>query len=361
VLADYVRAKYRNEIAGARKPLAGEELLSEKLKHSYKLMMTRYNRSVELQLIELLSRFDFQAVPSALFDEQAYEKLYKGLSRAQARQALEEDVERLRLPQIVLVDDLGSGELANASWRLFAAKGFDGGIYSEANESLWMIALINNREPLEAEALAQIEARLEAASRNLRPSNQAKSVRWFISKEGFSQPAKKPLKALKAHGSTYTHLDLLYDFVVKNADKDARSTAASEVELIIPIEDEAELIAVRTVEQIARAASFDKEAIAQIKTALIEACINAAEHSDSPDRKIYHRFAIEEDRLVITVSNRGKSFGLMSSEMNSESPKSARGRGLKIIRGLMDEAHFEHKDDGATLVMTKLLKRQEKQ
>ncbi len=133
VLADYVRVRYRNEIAGARKPLAGEELLSEKLKHSYKLMMSRYNRSVEVQLIELLSRYDFQAVPSSLLDDEAYEKLYRGLSRVQVRQTLEDDSARVRLPQIVLVDDLGAGVLPTASWRMFAAKGFEGGIYSEAN------------------------------------------------------------------------------------------------------------------------------------------------------------------------------------------------------------------------------------
>ena len=34
VLADYVRSKYRSEIVGARRPVAGEELLGEKIKHS---------------------------------------------------------------------------------------------------------------------------------------------------------------------------------------------------------------------------------------------------------------------------------------------------------------------------------------
>jgi hypothetical protein len=128
VLADYVRARYRNEISGIRKPLAGEELLSEKLKHSYKLMMSRYNRSVELQLIELLARYDFQAVPASLLNEEEFEKRFRGLSRVQARQAVEADASRLRLPQIVLVNDLGAGELPNASWRMFAARGFEGGI-----------------------------------------------------------------------------------------------------------------------------------------------------------------------------------------------------------------------------------------
>lgn len=365
VLSDYARAKYRNEIAGARRPLAGEELLSEKLKHSYKLMMSRYNRSVETQLIELLSRYDFQSVPAILLDSSSFEKLFRGLSRAQVRQALEDDASRVRLPQIVLVEDLGYGELAKASWRMFAAKGFEGGIYSEANETLWLIALINSKEPLDVDALQQIDGRLEAASRNLRISHQTKTVRWSISKEGFSQEARKTMLAMQAYTSTFTQLDLLYDYLVKSVARDRQSRTASEVELIIPIEDEAELIAARTVEQIARAADFDKESINQIKTALIEACINAAEHSESPDRKIYHRFAIEDDRLVITISNKGKAFGWMdagaSGLENGSSTRASRGRGLKIIRSLMDEVHFERTDDGATLVMTKLLKPPEKQ
>jgi serine/threonine-protein kinase RsbW len=364
VLADYVRARYRNEIAGARKPLAGEELLSEKLKHSYRLMMSRYNRSVELQLIELLARYDFQTVPASLLDDEEFEKQFRGLSRAQARQAIESDSLRLRLPQIVLVDDLGAGELPVASWRMFAARGFEGGIYSEANETLWTIALINSKEPLEAEALAQIESRLQAAARHLRAGPQARSVCWFISKEGFARESGKPAGNSSGYFSTYSQLDLLYDYLLRSG-REAASRPGTEVELIIPIEDEAELIAARTVEQIARAADFDREAIAQIKTALIEACINAAEHSESPDRKIYHRFAIEEDRLIMTISNKGKRYDWMNTEVvettKTASLKGSRGRGLKIIRGLMDEVRFEQTDDGTALVMTKLLKRPDTQ
>jgi len=42
-----------------------------------------------------------------------------------------------------------------------------------------------------------------------------------------------------------------------------------------------------------------------MKTALIEACINAAEHSMSPDQRIYQTFAFDAGALTITVSNRG--------------------------------------------------------
>ena len=61
----------------------------------------------------------------------------------------------------------------------------------------------------------------------------------------------------------------------------------------------------RTAEQIARRVNFQPAAINQIKTAVVEACINAAEHSLSPDRKIYQRFVVEDDRLIITVASRG--------------------------------------------------------
>jgi len=362
VLADYVRSRHRNEIAGASRPLAGQELLGEKLKHSYRLMMSRFNRGIESQLVELLSRFDFQSVPASLFDPDDYEKRYRGVSRVQVRRALDDEADRVRLPQIVVVHDLGGGEQPGVNWRLFAASGFEGGIYTEANEVLWVIALINSREPLDVESLSRIDQRLEPSIRSKvgKSGVLSRAVRWYISKEGFSAIAAERLLNSHAYRSSYSHLDLLQDYLTRLA-LSGTARPASEFELVIPIEDEAELIAARTAEQIARAADFDQESINQIKTALIEACINAAEHSDSPDRKIHQRFAIDEDKLIITVSNRGKTFGNANGQstptIGSTRTKNARGRGLQIIRALMDQVEFERTDEGARLVMTKYLKR----
>ncbi len=354
VLADYVRSIYRSEVAGARRPLAGELLLAEKLKDSYRMMMSRYNRSIESQVVELLSSLDFQSIPASLLDQVTFENLYRGMSRVQARRALDEEQERTRLPQIVVVNSVASADQAGVTWRLFAATGFEGGIYSDANEVLWLVALINSKEPLDLETIDHLDQRLEAYARG----RKSHIVRWYISKEGFSAAAGNLLARLKAYRSTYSQLDLLQDYLKKLRDVVRRP--ASEFELVIPIEEDAELIAARTVEQIARAADFDQESINQIKTALIEACINAAEHSDSPDRRIYQRFAIETDRLTITVTNKGKAVGSANGEPighPSGSLKGTRGRGLKIIRALMDEVLFEPTDDGTRLVMTKILKR----
>ena len=162
---------------------------------------------------------------------------------------------------------------------------------------------------------------------------------------------------MQAFRSTYSQLDMVYDYLLAIRSTRTFTAPISEFELVIPIEDDAELIAARTVEQIARTADFDAEAVNQIKTALIEACLNAAEHSDSPDRKIYQKFTLTEEGLVITVANKGNRFELDQEKAAMPGHAARRGRGLQIIRALMDDVHFETTDDGASLVMSKYLKR----
>ncbi|HSB12591.1 MAG TPA: ATP-binding protein [Blastocatellia bacterium] len=361
VLSDYLRARYREQILGASTQATGEDLLNEKLKQSYELMMSRYNRAIQAQLIELISGFDSQTLPGSLLDQDSFEKRYRGMSRVQIRRVLDDELDRVRLPQIVLVREAGSSEQPGLQWRIFEASGFDGAIYTDANAVLWLIALINSKEPLDLETLGRIDQRVEAALRGhaARQAPAPQVVRWYISKEGFSAVASERLAGMHAYRSTFSHLDLIQDHLTRLA-LEGEVRPASEFELVIPVEDEAELIAARTAEQIARAAGFDTESVNQIKTAIIEACINAAEHGDSPDKKIHQLFAIDEDRLIITVSNKGKTFG-WANEPSAPSvvqpAKGTRGRGLQIIRALMDEVKFERTDDGARLVMIKYLKR----
>ncbi|HEY0171606.1 MAG TPA: ATP-binding protein, partial [Pyrinomonadaceae bacterium] len=135
----------------------------------------------------------------------------------------------------------------------------------------------------------------------------------------------------------------------------------------LPMSEDTELVAAHTVEQIARRMEFQPEDINKIKHALIEACINASEHSLSTERKIYNRFRVEGDKLVITVSSRGLSLpasvaenGAASADKNggaAEGAKGRRGWGLKLIRTLMDDVEFERVEDGTRLRMTKYLRK----
>lgn len=353
VLADYVRARYRREVGGGLGPIAGNELLGEKLKQSHRLVVSRFNKVTETRLIDLLSRFDCQNVPASLFDHATFERLFRGMNRVGMRRSIESHEERIRLPQVVSVEDAGSEQRLGITCRLFVVNGFDGGIYAASNQALWLVALINSNEPLDLETLGRLERRFELKART---AVDGSIVRWYVSKAGFSAAALDRLAELRAHSSGYSELDLLADYVAGQASAE-EVKPVSEFELIIPIEEESELIAARTAEQIARAASFEQEAINQIKTALIEACLNAAEHGDSPDRRIYNRFAVAEDRISISVSNRGRQLGFIENGNERGAKPKGRGRGLQIIRALMDEVRFERDEGGTTLVMVKLLNR----
>jgi serine/threonine-protein kinase RsbW len=140
---------------------------------------------------------------------------------------------------------------------------------------------------------------------------------------------------------------------------------ANEFQLIIPMGSDNEMLAASAVEQLARRLNFTPAAINQIKTAVVEACINASEHSLSPDRKIYQRFQVENDRLSITISSRGILPGSLSNNFQGQAKATApdeshaddrRGWGLKLIQTLMDEVEFERVDEGTSLRMTKYLR-----
>ena len=131
-----------------------------------------------------------------------------------------------------------------------------------------------------------------------------------------------------------------------------------------------EMLAATTVEQVARRLNFTPEAINQIKTAMVEACINASEHSLSPERKIYQRFRVENDKLVITISSRGIVPANIAATVEGENraeqsrrreltmqAEQRRGWGLKLIKTLMDEVEFERVDEGTSLRMTKYLRK----
>jgi serine/threonine-protein kinase RsbW len=133
--------------------------------------------------------------------------------------------------------------------------------------------------------------------------------------------------------------------------------------MVVPMGEDNELLAASTVEQVARRLPFQPAAINQIKTAIIEACINASEHSHSPDQKIYQRFRVESDKLVVTISSRGvvptnvgSGNSSPSNTTSSDAAEERRGWGLKLIRTLMDEVEFERVDEGTSLRMTKYLR-----
>ena len=129
------------------------------------------------------------------------------------------------------------------------------------------------------------------------------------------------------------------------------------VELKLPILKNMELVATQTAEVIAKHMSLSEEKTGEISMALIEACINAFEHSESKS-EVYIHFLIDDHNLTIKVIDKGKGFDesnvkipKIESKINTDERK--RGWGIMLIKELMDSVNFESDHTGTTLTMVK--------
>ena len=129
------------------------------------------------------------------------------------------------------------------------------------------------------------------------------------------------------------------------------------IELKLPILPDMELVAINTAEVVAKHMDLSDDKAAEISMALIEACINAFEHSRA-ENNIFIHFILEEDSLVIKVIDQGIGF----DKSNVEIPKienkvgtdeRKRGWGLQLIQELMDSVEFESNSEGTTVTMKK--------
>ncbi|MDP9121798.1 MAG: ATP-binding protein [Acidobacteriota bacterium] len=135
-----------------------------------------------------------------------------------------------------------------------------------------------------------------------------------------------------------------------------------EVTLALPMVPEMEIEASKTATAVAESMKMSPDRIDEVRMAVVEACINAIEHSHATERQVRVTFEVLGDRnpekLRITVRDSGTGFIPDSlSEPRIEDKLKAqrkRGWGLKIIRGLMDEVEIHSGSSGTTVVMSKL-------
>jgi len=364
---DFLRVSYRLQVAASPRALVVADTLVETLKRAPRTMARHYRREAALKLGDVMRGFNFEGVPASLLRPDLYAQKYRGLPREEVQAGLDAEAETLPLPQIVHAASCASFHPPIEQFcdeeRCSVAHGFESGEYAEGVEVVWIAAEVESK--LEAgRALTGLWLdRLEQVAQ----ACGFERVRfWLVSREGFSAEAAELLNERDAYGSSREQLEHL-SARLGGGGAWAREAggAADEFAIELPMSEDTELIAAHTVEQIARRMEFQPEAINQIKTALVEACINAAEHSLSPERKIYNRFRVEGDKLVITVSSRGLSVpvslpenGVAHAErQNGDGAKGRRGWGLKLIRTLMDDVEFERVDDGTRLRMTKYLRK----
>lgn len=133
-----------------------------------------------------------------------------------------------------------------------------------------------------------------------------------------------------------------------------------EVTLALPMVPEMELEASKTAAAIAESIRMSPDRIDEVRQAVIEACINALEHSQATE--VYVTFQIlgeGGEKLRIMVCDNGVGF----SPDSLEEPAVVGGKlgllqrrrwGLKLIHEMMDEVEILSGADGTTVVMSKM-------
>jgi serine/threonine-protein kinase RsbW len=359
---DYLKIRYRLDVLGEPRALVVADALADALKRAPHTMARHYRQIARVSLRDLVSRFNTQRVPAVLFDSATFNRKYRGLEADRVASDLDAESEQVKLPQTV---HLASCVAFNSDMRQIAederclvAHTFEEGVYSDAQEVVWLVADLESKLEVDIDVARAWVERFESLANRL---GFSRFQLWLIANEGFSEDANRLLLRHQAFGSSRQQLELLAGRISETPVNSVVHTGeANEFLVVVPMGEDNELIAASTAEQIAKRLTFRPEAINQIKTAIVEACINASEHSFSPDRKIYQRFRLESDRLVVTISSRGvvptNLNGTGGRPNTTEAAEERRGWGLKLIRTLMDEVEFERVDDGTSLRMTKYLR-----
>ncbi len=103
----------------------------------------------------------------------------------------------------------------------------------------------------------------------------------------------------------------------------------------------------------------DLDALANhINVVLTEALVNAIRHanSDNPDEEVQIRIIVMEHEILLQVFDHGKGFDLdtvLHNPVDTINELEDHGRGLYIIRSLMDSVNYRKIDGGNVLEMRK--------
>jgi serine/threonine-protein kinase RsbW len=115
-------------------------------------------------------------------------------------------------------------------------------------------------------------------------------------------------------------------------------------------------VARRAVGLFARSRGFSPPDVSDIVLAVGEACSNAVEHGHATKQYVAVRCDFEDDVLRVEIGDRGRGFD--EKQVNSTAIPAeflGRGRGIPIMRAVMDAVRYEITDAGTTVFLEKRL------
>jgi serine/threonine-protein kinase RsbW len=103
--------------------------------------------------------------------------------------------------------------------------------------------------------------------------------------------------------------------------------------------------------------NFREQEVHDVTLAVVEAANNAILHGNhgDPRKKVRLTFALSPKELVVTVADQGKGFDLRSvpDRFPAHPSPSPRGRGILLMRSLVDEVALEKRRKGCCVRLVK--------
>ncbi len=146
-----------------------------------------------------------------------------------------------------------------------------------------------------------------------------------------------------------------------SAPRELLAVGSHEISLTIPVAPDMEIVATAQAAAVGEYIEMPRDKIDEVKLAVVEACINAFEHSHCRDDRVHLTFRVgkEEGQEWMEVEVRDLGCGFDVSGVEAPSPEKTfserrrRGWGLQIIKGLMDAVEIDSGDWGTRIVMRK--------
>jgi len=308
---------------------------------------------------ELMRKWDLREVPLLLLDFGMFREKFGGKGLLEVVIGMEREAVRVRLPK---VSSVSTGYRASRGGPRFdfdlVAYGFLDSDFSEENLVIWAVDAAVEKN-LGARAVEHFENRCRLlALEKMLPHDRLR--KWMLINETADPAAVDLASRYGIHLSHPTQLRLFLNlFGLEELEREpepARSPGSEappagktlEYELVLPIKADSEVVAARVAEEVAAFASVDADTVDRIKMAIIEACINAFEHSASESGKVRLRYLLSPDKIELFVQDDGKGF---RSGKTPEESKKNRGWGLKLIRELVDDVEVITGPDGTVVHM----------
>jgi serine/threonine-protein kinase RsbW len=136
---------------------------------------------------------------------------------------------------------------------------------------------------------------------------------------------------------------------------------ARRVRLILPRRPHAELLAGQALEHLGVAAGFAHDTLAEVRLAVVEACLNALEYGGGEVEVELVAHRNEAEWLEVLVTDRGPGFDpavvkrpRLDEKLHAERK---RGWGLELMRRLMDEVEIQSRPGFTQVRMTRRLRK----